>query len=130
MIIFEEPAKTEFFSQQGRKGHKEGFTISDLRGLCGLAVNFCPPLSVLVSDSICSAAVALADLAVKLAVAANGLVLIEGRVQLFDGDITGYSKQKVRPIRDVNIGTVPIDCSANAGVVQIRVLTASETLGV
>ena len=65
----------------------------------------------------------------RLPVAANRLVLIECRVQLFDGDITGYSKQKVRPIRDVNIGTVPIDCLPNAGVVQIRVLSASETLG-
>ena len=71
----------------------------------------------------------LRDLALKLPVAANGLVLIERRVQLFDGDITGYSQQKVRPIWDVNIGTVPIDCLPNAGVVQIRVLSASQTLG-
>jgi len=26
------------FSQQGRKGHKEGFSVSNLCGLCGLAV--------------------------------------------------------------------------------------------
>jgi hypothetical protein len=29
---------TENFSQQGRKGHKERFSVSDLCGLCGLVV--------------------------------------------------------------------------------------------
>jgi hypothetical protein len=28
-------------SQQGRKGHKEGFSVPDLGGLCGLVVHFC-----------------------------------------------------------------------------------------
>ena len=27
-------------SQQGRKGHKEGFSVPDLGGLCGLVVHF------------------------------------------------------------------------------------------
>jgi hypothetical protein len=48
MNIFEEPAKTEIFSQEGRKGHKEGFSVSDLRGLCGLVVNFFAGLCLLV----------------------------------------------------------------------------------
>src|ERR1700722_12640018 len=37
LIITEKPAKTEFFTGC-RKGHKVGFRVSDLRGLCGLGV--------------------------------------------------------------------------------------------
>ena len=36
------------FLQEGRKGYKEGFSISDLRGLGGLAVNFLLGLCLLV----------------------------------------------------------------------------------
>ena len=112
----------KIFSQQGRKGHKGKDLLS---WIFAAFVAFCKfllsPLCVVRP---------LGGLIVKLPVATNGLVLIECRVQLFNGDIAGYSEQKVRAIGDVNIGTVPVDSLPNAGVVQIRVLHASETLGI
>jgi hypothetical protein len=85
-------------SQQGRKGHKEKSSVSDLCDLCDL---------------------------VELPVATNGLAIAKCRVQLFNGDVAGYSEQKVRSIRDIDIGTIPINCLLDTGVVQIRILSAS-----
>jgi hypothetical protein len=115
------------FSQQGRKGHKEGFRVSDLCGLCGLVVEIsvCLLSLRLALDSFSLGATpALCDL-VELPIATNRLAIAKCGVQLFNGDVAGYSEQKVRSIGDIDIGTIPINRLLDAGVVQIRILGTS-----
>jgi hypothetical protein len=71
------------FSQQGCKGHEERDLLSlDLEAFVALLKSLPSPLCFL----------PLGDLAVRLPVPPNGLVLIECRVQLFNGDVAGYSE--------------------------------------
>jgi hypothetical protein len=69
-------------SQQGRKGHKEKDLLSWIFAVFVTLLQIFAFALCIVSP--------IGDLAVRLPVATDGLVLIECRVELFDGDVTGY----------------------------------------
>jgi hypothetical protein len=79
---YRESRQDKMVSQQGRKGHKERDLLSWIFAVFVTLLQIFAFVSMYFSP--------IGNLAERLPVATNGLVLIECRVELFDGDITGY----------------------------------------
>jgi hypothetical protein len=80
---FSRPAKTKCFHSKATKATKKEIYCLWISEAFVALLNSLP-------SPLCFPP--LGDLAVRLPVAPNGLVLIECRVQLFNGDVAGYSE--------------------------------------